>query len=96
MEARYEALEKENDFGMVVNAKLMVTGPFPCEIVLRGDYDQPGFVVEMENVGARAPRASGSAPMSSPTRRWMSSAPGCSAPTTRSRASSNASLEITW
>ena len=51
LEARYEALEKKNDFGMVVNAKLMVTGPFPCEIVLRGDYDQPGFVVEMEDVG---------------------------------------------
>ena len=51
LEARYEALEKKNDFGMVVNAKLMVSGPFPCEIVLRGDYDQPGFVVEMENVG---------------------------------------------
>jgi hypothetical protein len=29
----------------------MVTGPFTCEIVLRGDYDKPGFVVEMENVG---------------------------------------------
>ena len=51
LEARYEALEKKNDFGMVVNAKLMVTGPFPCEIVLRGDYDQPGFVIEMDNVG---------------------------------------------
>jgi hypothetical protein len=51
LEARYEALEKKNDFGMVVNAKLMVTGPFPCEIVLRGDYDQPGFVVEMQDVG---------------------------------------------
>ena len=51
LEARYEALEKKNDFGMVVNAKLMVTGPFPCAIVLRGDYDQPGFVVEMEDVG---------------------------------------------
>ena len=51
LEARYEALEKKNDFGLVVNAKLMVTGPFPCEIVLRGDYDQPGFIVEMENVG---------------------------------------------
>ena len=48
---RYEALEKKNDFGIVVHAKLMVTGPFPCEIVVRGDYDQPGFVVEMQNVG---------------------------------------------
>ena len=48
---RYEALEKKNDFGIVVHAKLMVTGPFPCEIVLRGDYDHPGFVVEMQNVG---------------------------------------------
>jgi serine/threonine-protein kinase len=51
MGVRYQAQEKKNDFGMVVNAKLMVTGPFPCEIVLRGDYEQPGFVVEMENVG---------------------------------------------
>ena len=51
MQVRYEALEKKNDFGMVVHAKLMVTGPFPCKILLRGDYDQPGFVVEMENVG---------------------------------------------
>jgi hypothetical protein len=51
MEVRYDALEKKNDFGMVVHAKLMVTGPFPCEIVLRGDYDKLGFIVEMENVG---------------------------------------------
>jgi len=51
MQVRYEAQEKKNDFGMVVHAKLMVTGPFSCKILLRGDYDQPGFVVEMENVG---------------------------------------------
>ena len=51
MKVRYEALEKKNDFGVVVHAKLMVTGPFPCKILLRGDYDQPGFIVEMENVG---------------------------------------------
>jgi len=51
LKVRYQALEKKNDFGVVLHAKLMVTGPFPCEIVLRGDYDQPGFVVEMENVG---------------------------------------------
>jgi hypothetical protein len=50
LEARYESIEKKNDFGVVVNAKLMITGPFPCEIVLRGDYDQPGFVFEMQNV----------------------------------------------
>ena len=51
LEARYDSIEKKNDFGVVVNAHLMVRGPFPCEIVLRGDYDQPGFVVEMQNVG---------------------------------------------
>jgi Protein kinase domain len=56
MAVRYEALEKKNDFGMVVHAKLMVTGPFPCQIVLRGDYDQPGFIVEMENVGRSGER----------------------------------------
>jgi hypothetical protein len=52
MGVRYQpAQERKNDFGMVVHAKLMVIGPFPCEIVVRGDYDQPGFVFEMENVG---------------------------------------------
>jgi hypothetical protein len=51
MGVRYEALEKKNDFGVVVHSKLLVTGPFPCEIVLRGDYDQPGFIAEMDNVG---------------------------------------------
>jgi hypothetical protein len=51
LDVRYEALEKRNDFGVVLNAKLMVTGPFTCEIVLRGDYEKPGFVVEMKNVG---------------------------------------------
>jgi hypothetical protein len=56
MAVRYEALEKKNDFGMVVHAKLMVTGPFPCQIVLRGDYDKPGFIVEMENVGRSGER----------------------------------------
>jgi hypothetical protein len=51
LEARYDSIEKKNDFGVVVNAHLMVRGPFPCEIVLRGDYEQPGFVVEKQNVG---------------------------------------------
>jgi hypothetical protein len=55
MKVRYEALEKKNDFGVVVHAKLMVTGAFPCKIVLRGDYDQPGFTIEMENVGRSGP-----------------------------------------
>jgi hypothetical protein len=62
MAVRYEALEKKNDFGMVVHAKLMVTGPFPCQIVLRGDYDKPGFIVEMENVGRSGERRFGLGP----------------------------------
>jgi Protein kinase domain len=55
MEVRYQAQEKKNDFGVVLHANLMVTGPFPCQIVLRGDYDKPGFVFEMENVGRSGP-----------------------------------------
>jgi hypothetical protein len=52
MGTRYQvAQEKKNDFGMVVHANLMVAGPFACDIVVRGDYDRPGFVFEMENVG---------------------------------------------
>jgi hypothetical protein len=48
---RYETQAKKNDFGIVLHAKLMVTGPFPCRIMLRGDYDKPGFALEMEDLG---------------------------------------------
>ena len=30
---------KKDDLGVVVHAKLMVSGPFPCRIVLRADCD---------------------------------------------------------
>lgn len=41
---------KKNDFGAVVRATLAMSGPFPCQITLRGDYDNPGFVLELINV----------------------------------------------
>jgi hypothetical protein len=28
----------------------MLSGPFPCETVLRADYDEPGIIVELHNV----------------------------------------------
>jgi hypothetical protein len=41
---------KKNEFGSVVRATLKLSGPFPCQITLRGDYDNPGFVLDMVNV----------------------------------------------
>jgi hypothetical protein len=42
--------EKKNDFGQLTQAALLVTGPFPCQAVLRGDYDEPGINFDLVNV----------------------------------------------
>jgi hypothetical protein len=41
---------RKNDFGQVTHAAFMVSGPFPCQAVLRGDYDEPGFNFDLVNV----------------------------------------------
>jgi hypothetical protein len=41
---------KKNEFGSVARATLKLSGPFPCQVTLRGDYDYAAFVLEMVNV----------------------------------------------
>ncbi|MBI1943198.1 MAG: protein kinase [Betaproteobacteria bacterium] len=50
MGIKYEFSARKNDFGQLTNATLMLTGPFPCQAVFRGEYDQAGIVVELINV----------------------------------------------
>jgi hypothetical protein len=42
--------EARNDFGKVTKALFTVTGSLPCEIIVRGDYENPGVIVELLNV----------------------------------------------
>ena len=42
--------EAKNDFGKVTKASFEVKGVLPCEILLRGDYDNPSVVIELLNV----------------------------------------------
>jgi len=42
---------KKNDFGQALSGKFTLSRAIPCEIHIRGDYDAPGFVVELLNVG---------------------------------------------
>jgi hypothetical protein len=39
--------EAKNDFGQVTRASITVSGALPCEINLRGDYDNPGVSIEL-------------------------------------------------
>lgn len=43
---------KKNDFGQALSGTFTLTGPIPCELYIRGDYDAPGVVIELLNVGA--------------------------------------------
>jgi serine/threonine-protein kinase len=42
---------KKNDFGQALSGRFALSRAIPCEIHIRGDYDAPGFVVELLNVG---------------------------------------------
>jgi len=42
---------RKNDFGQALSGTFTLTGPIPCELALRGDYDAPGVVIEVLNVG---------------------------------------------
>ena len=50
MRVQYAATETRNDIGNVVRATLAMSGPFPCQVVLRGDYDRYGIRLELENL----------------------------------------------
>ena len=42
---------KKDDFGQPVSGTYTLSAPMPCEIYVRADYDNPGVLVEMLNVG---------------------------------------------
>ena len=46
----HQVAEETNLQGQLTRATLTTSGPFPCQAVLRGDYDNAGFVIELENV----------------------------------------------
>ncbi len=50
MNIKFEYAEQKNDFGQPLKGTFTMSGPFPCQAVLRGDYDNPGVQFEMINV----------------------------------------------
>jgi hypothetical protein len=52
---QHEYAAVKNEAGQVARANFVLTGPFPCQAVLRADYDEPGFNVELVNVRHHGP-----------------------------------------
>jgi serine/threonine-protein kinase len=50
MGVKHEMSGKKNDLGQLTSATFTMSGPFPCQALLRADYDEPGFVLELVNV----------------------------------------------
>ncbi|MFY9317178.1 MAG: serine/threonine-protein kinase [Burkholderiales bacterium] len=45
----------KNEMGQIQRATFVLTGPFPCQAVIRADYDEPGFNIELVNVRHHGP-----------------------------------------
>ena len=52
---KHEYADRKNEMGQIQRATFLLTGPFPCQAVLRADYDEPGFNVELVNVRHHGP-----------------------------------------
>jgi len=50
LQIKYRIATEANEFKQVARASFTLTGPFPCSVAIRGDYDRPGFTIELENV----------------------------------------------
>ena len=55
MGVKHEFSSRKNDLGQVTHGTFRLSGPFPCEALLRADYDEPGFMVELLNVRHHGP-----------------------------------------
>lgn len=42
---------RKDDFGQAVSGTYTLSAPIPCELTLRADYDEPGVLVELLNIG---------------------------------------------
>ena len=47
---KHEFSAKKNALGQLTHGSFVLVGPFPCQAVLRADYDDPGFMLELVNV----------------------------------------------
>jgi serine/threonine protein kinase len=52
---RHAVQEQKNEFGVVQRAVVSTAGPFPCQAVLRGDYDQGCVAMDLINVRRQGP-----------------------------------------
>jgi len=52
---KHEFSGRRNDVGQLTHAAFVLSGPFPCQAVLRADYDEPGFMLELVNVRHHGP-----------------------------------------
>jgi hypothetical protein len=52
---KHDYAERKNAAGLATHAVFTMSGPFPCQAVLRADYDEPGFNVELMNVRHHGP-----------------------------------------
>jgi Protein kinase domain len=52
---KHEYAAVKNDAGQVARATFVMDGPFPCQAVIRADYDEPGFGIELVNVRHHGP-----------------------------------------
>jgi serine/threonine protein kinase len=55
MGVKHEVSGRKNELGQLTQASFVLTGPFPCQAVLRADYDEPGFTLELANVRHHGP-----------------------------------------
>ncbi|MEO8142797.1 MAG: serine/threonine-protein kinase [Betaproteobacteria bacterium] len=52
---KHEFSSRNNDLGQLTHATFVLSGPFPCQAILRADYDEPGFNMELVNVRHHGP-----------------------------------------
>jgi len=52
---KHDYVERRNEAGQATHAVFTMSGPFPCQAVLRADYDEPGFNLELMNVRHHGP-----------------------------------------
>ena len=50
MGVKHEVSARKNDLGQVTHATFIMFGPFPCQALLRADYDEPGFTLDLVNI----------------------------------------------
>jgi hypothetical protein len=50
MDVKYETALRKNELGHATHTTFIMSGPFPCQALLRADYDEPGFTLDLVNI----------------------------------------------